>query len=111
MAEKEIESKTVLVAGFHIVWVTDHCMNKETQSILDFLTSLLLAKAYYSLFQPEHFGCWCYYCHLKHMILHTIMDRGDKCKYLNGELKLDKFEEKGSPYPFYEEWLKKHNLS
>ena len=111
MAEKEIESKNVLVAGFHIVWVTDHCMNKETQSILDSLTSLLLAKAYYSLFQPEHFGCLCYYCHLKHMILHTIMDRGDKCKYLNSELKLDKFEEKGSPYPFYEEWLKKHNLS
>ena len=25
---------------------------------------------------------------------------------LNGELKLDEFEEKGSPYPFYEEWLK-----
>ena len=25
---------------------------------------------------------------------------------LNGELKLDEFEEKGFPYPFYEEWLK-----
>ena len=35
------------------------------------------------------------------------MDRGDKYTYLNSELKLDKFEEKGSPYPFYEEWLKK----
>ena len=34
------------------------------------------------------------------------MDRGDNYKYLNGELKLDEFEEKGSPYPFYEEWLK-----
>ena len=44
------------------------------------------------------------------MILRTIMDRGDNYKYLNGELKLDEFEEKGSPYPFYEEWLKKHNM-
>ena len=100
------ENKKVLVAGFHIVWATDHCINKDTQNILDSLTSLLLAKAYYSLFQPEHFGCWCYYCHLKHMTLHTIMDRRDNYKYLNGELKLDEFEEKDSLYPFYEEWLK-----
>ena len=35
------------------------------------------------------------------------MDRGDIYKYLNGELKLDEFEEKDSPYPFYEEWLEK----
>ena len=72
------ENKKVLVAGFHIVWTTDYCINKDTQSILDSLTRLFLAKAYYSLSQPEHFGCWCYYCHLKHMILHTIMYRGDK---------------------------------
>ena len=83
-----------LVAGFHIVWVTDHCINKGTQSILDSLTSLLLAKAYYSLFQSEHLGCWYYYCHLKHIILCTVMDRGGNFKYLNGELKLDEFEEK-----------------
>ena len=34
------------------------------------------------------------------------MDRGDNYKYLNGELKLDEFEEKGFPYPLYAEWLK-----
>ena len=100
------ENKKVLVAGFHIAWTNDHCINKDTQSILDSLTSLLLAKAYYFLFQPEHLSCWCYYCHLKHMILRTIVGRGDNYKYLNGELKLDKFEEKGFPYPCYEEWLK-----
>ena len=44
------------------------------------------------------------------MILGTIMDRGDNYKYLNGELKFDEFEEKGSPYPFYEV-VKKQNLS
>ena len=48
---------------------------------------------------------------LKHMILSTIMGRGDNYNYLNGELRLDEFEEKGSPYLFYEEWLKKDNLS
>ena len=51
------KKKRVLVAGFHIIWATDHCINKDTQSILDSLTSLLLAKAYYYLLQPEHFGC------------------------------------------------------
>ena len=100
------ENKNVLVAGFRIVWATHDCINKDTQSSLDSLTSLSLAKAYYSLIQPEHISCWCYYCHLKLMIVRTIMDRGDNYKYLNSELKLDEFEEKGSPYQFYEEWLK-----
>ena len=45
------------------------------------------------------------------MILHKIMYRGDHYKYLNGELKLDEFEEKGSPYPLYEEWLKTQPVS
>ena len=44
------------------------------------------------------------------MILHTIIDRGDNYKYLNGELKLDEFEVKDSSYPFYEEWLKNYIL-
>ena len=70
----------------------------------------MLAKAYYSLFQPEHFGYWCYYCHLKHMIFRTTLDRGDNYRYFYGEFKLDEFEEKGSPYLFYDEWLKKTQL-
>ena len=41
------------------------------------------------------------------MILRAIKDMGDNYKYLNGELKLDEFEEKGSPYPLYEKWLSK----
>ena len=102
MAEKKKENKKVLAAGFHIVWTTDDCINKDTQSILDYLTSLSLAKVYYSLFQPEYFDCCCYYCHLKHMILQKIMGRGDNYKYLNGELKPDEFKENGSPYPSYE---------
>ena len=52
------ENKKVLVAGFHIVWAADHCINNDRQSILDSLTSLLLTNVYYSLFKPEHFGCW-----------------------------------------------------
>ena len=40
------------------------------------------------------------------MTLRTITDKRDNYKYLNGKLKPDEFEEKGSPYPLYEEWLK-----
>ena len=35
------------------------------------------------------------------------MDREENYKYLNGELRFDESEEKGSSYLFYEEWLKK----
>ena len=71
---KKVEEKKVLVTGFHITFATDHCINENTQKILDFFTSLSLAKAYYSLFQLDHCGCWCYYCHLKHMVLRTIIN-------------------------------------
>ena len=47
---------------------------------------------------------------ISNMILRTIMDRGANYKYLNSALKLDEFENKDSPYLFYEEWLKKGNL-
>ena len=42
-----MKEKKVLVAGFHIVWATDHCINRDTQSTLVSLTSFSLAKAYY----------------------------------------------------------------
>ena len=89
---------------------TDHCINKDTENISNSLTSLSTAKAYYSLFQLGHYGCWCYYCHLKHMILRTIMNRGDNYKYLNGELKLVEFEQKNYPDSLHEEWLKKQSV-
>ena len=44
------------------------------------------------------------------MILRTIIDREDNCRYFYSEFKLDEFEEKGSPYLFYDEWLKKTQL-
>ena len=109
MAENKQEKK-VLAAGFHISWAVDERINKDTQGILNSLTSLSLAKAYYSLLQSGHYGCWCFYCHLQHTILHTIMDRGDHYKYLNGELNPDNFEETDPPYPFHEAWLRKNNL-
>ena len=115
MAEKmEVKilkkGKKVLATGFHIHQATDYTINNNAQAILDLLTSLLLSKTYYHSFQLGHYGCWCYYCHLQHMMLRTIMDRGQTYKYLNGALALEKFEETDPPYSFYEEWLKKNNL-
>ena len=72
-------------------WATDHTINNNAQAILDSLTSLSLAKAYYDSFQPRHHGCWCYYCHLQHVILRTILDRRHKFKYINGPLALSKY--------------------
>ena len=85
-------------------------INEITQNTLNSLTSLSLAKAYYSMFQPDHCGFWCYGCHLQHMVLNTVMDRGGNSKYLNGQLTLDNFEEDKLPYRFYEKWLRKNSL-
>ena len=93
------ERKKVLAANFHIHWAIDYTISNNIQAILDSLTSLSLAKFHYHSFQLGHDGCWCYYCHLQHMMLKTIMDRGHK--YLNGALALEKFEETDPPYPFY----------
>ena len=95
--------KKVLAANFHINWAIHYTINHNTQAILDSLTSLLLAKACYHSFQSGHYVCWCYYCHLQHMMLRTIMDCGHNCKYLNGALALEKFEETDPLYPIYEE--------
>ena len=57
MTEKKNRRKKVLAACFNIVWATNHSINENTQNILNSLTSLLLAKAYYSLFQPDHCRC------------------------------------------------------
>ena len=86
-----------MAAGFYIHWATDYIINNNTQAILYSLTSLSLAKAYYDSFQSEHYECWCYYCHLQHIMLRTIMDTGHNFKYLNGALALEKFEEPDPP--------------
>ena len=98
-----------MAANFHIHWETDYTINNNTQAILDSLTSLSLAKAYYHSFQPGHYGCWCCYCHLQYMMLRTIGDTGHNYKYLNGTLAFEQFEETDLLYPFYGEWLKKNN--
>ena len=77
MAENKVQEKKDLAAGFHFAWATDNSINKDMQGIVDSITSFSLANAHYSLFHPGNFGCWCYYCHLQHMILCKIMDRGD----------------------------------
>ena len=110
MAEKKSRRKKKFQLLGFINFATDHCINENTQKVLDSLTSLPLGKVYYSLFQLDHCGCWCYYCYLKHTVLRTIMDRGGNYKYLNGKLKLDEFEQKDSPHIFYEEWLRKNNI-
>ena len=71
MAEEiavKTHGKQVLAAGFHIYWATNNPINKNTKTILGSVTSLSLARTYCDLFQLDHVGCLCYYCHLKQMI-------------------------------------------
>ena len=69
--KKSRRKKKFQFLGF-INLATDHCINENTQKVLDSLTSFPLAKVYYSLFQLDHCGCWCYYSYLKHTVLRTI---------------------------------------
>ena len=70
-AEFKKEGKLVLSEGFDINYAINYSMGAKTQEILDLLTSLSLAKAYCLLCRPDHLGCWCYFCHLHHMVLRT----------------------------------------
>ena len=38
------ENKKVLVAGFHVAWATDHCINKDRQSISRFSYKFVVSK-------------------------------------------------------------------
>ena len=60
MAEKIVvktEGKKVLAAGYLINGATNNRIDENTQTILDSITSLSLARTYYDLFQLDHVGC------------------------------------------------------
>ena len=82
----------------------------KTQEILDSLTDLLLAKAYYATTEPDHIGCECYQCTLNYMLSDTLRNRdiAKLDKYLGSVTKLRKFVETEPFYLFKEEWYKKY---
>ena len=50
------ESKKVLVVGFHIVWATDHCISKDTQSIFfGFSNKFVISKGLLSFVSTRTF--------------------------------------------------------
>ena len=51
------EGKKVLAAGYLINGATNNRIDENTQTILDSIASLSLARTYYDLFQLDHVGC------------------------------------------------------
>ena len=81
---EKIASKGVaLEDGFHFYYAT-LCKNINIQALLDSLTDLSLAKAYYYTFQSGHYSCQCIRCKLQNKILQVILKRGSNETYLCG---------------------------
>ena len=99
---KKIVSKGVaLEDGFHIYYAT-LCKNINIRALLDSLTDLSLAKAYYYTFQSGHNGCWCFRCKLQNEILQIMLKGGSNEIYLCGTdiYDTDRFVEEQEPFPF-----------
>ena len=73
--EKIVSKGVALEDGFHIYYAT-FCKNINTQALLDSLSDLSLAKAYYYRFQSGHYSCWCFRCKLQNQMLQVMLKRG-----------------------------------
>ena len=106
MASKKTDKKRDLRNSFDINYALLDTINSGTETILDSLTDLSLAKVYYYTIQPDYTGCMCYYCTLNYQIRKVLMNGGKNCEYLSGGVTAsENFEETELFYPFHEEWL------
>ena len=69
-------SKKALKEGDDIHYGLDNLINSKIQGILDSLSDLSLAKAYFVTINPDHTGCGFYLCTLNNMLRDTLRDRG-----------------------------------
>ena len=72
--------------SYDMNYALNNVINSVTQKILDSLTDLSLAKAYYYTIQPDLQACECYYCSLHYMLRKTLFERGTSHIYLGGGL-------------------------
>ena len=75
--------------------------------MLDSLSDLSLAKAYFPTTDLYHTGCDCYLCTLNYMLRDTLRDWVLTEKYLVSMTDLKNFVETEPFYAFKEEWYKK----
>ena len=101
-------SKKALNKGYDIHYAIDNVINSKGQGILDSLSDLSLAKAYFATIDPDHTGCDCYLCTLNYMFRDTLRDRGVTDKYLVSVTHLKNFVETEPFYPLKEEWYEKY---
>ena len=71
------------------------------QKLLDTLSDLSVAKAYYSTFLGGHHGCSCFRCKLQQMCFKTLVKRGVHETFLYREIYCkNRFQEVEETYPF-----------
>ena len=71
-----LNEKIAFRPEYDIYYTLNNVINSGTHKILDLLTDLSLAKAYYFTIQPDQHVCECYYCNLHHMLRKTLFERG-----------------------------------
>ena len=101
-------SKKLLEQSYDIHYVLDNFINSKSQGILDSLSNLLIAKAYFATIDPDHNGSDCYLCTLNYMLRDNLIDRGVTEKYLVSVTHLKNFVETEPFYSVKEEWYEKY---
>ena len=100
------EQKKALWSGFDIDYALYNSINSETDRILESLTDLSLAKAYFYSIGPKYTCFTYYYCTLQYKLRKVLMDREKGYKCLSKDVASLRISEETVPfYPFYKEWL------
>ena len=101
---KIVSHGRALPEGYHIFFAVklDEYRN-NIQKLLDILSDLSVAKAYYSTFLVGHHGCSCFRCKLQQMCFETLVNRGVHETFLCGEIYCEnRFLEAEETYLFFD---------
>ena len=108
---KIIEDELIaLEDASHIMFAVDEFVNKEkAKKVLNSLTSLSLAKAYWHLFvHVDRHNCNCWQCLVRKECLQVLLKRKTNRLVLTTSYKLIKMPERNT-FPFLEEWKTKND--
>ena len=108
---KIIEDELIaLEDASHIMFAVDEFVNKEkAKKVLNSLTSISLAKAYWHLFvHVDRHNCNCWQCLVRKECLQVLLKRKTNRLVLTTSYKLIKMPERNT-FPFLEEWKTKND--
>ena len=108
---KIIEDELIaLEDASHIMFAVNEFVNEEkAKKVLNSLTSISLAKAYWHLFVPvDRHNCNCWQCLVREECLQILLQRKTNRLVLASSYKLIKMPEINT-YPFLKEWKIKND--